>query len=89
MEEKQRDNSGQFSETVDDDRIVSAVRTYDPAATSEIANELDISRQAADRRLRSLRDAGRVSSKKIGASLVWFIPRDRPHTPGENDENTS
>jgi predicted ArsR family transcriptional regulator len=47
------------------------------AATSEIGEVLGISRQGADRRLRSLRDAGDVASKKIGASLVWFTPRDR------------
>lgn len=60
-----------------DDDVVAAVRAHDPAATSEIADELGLSRQGTDRRLRSLRDAGRVSSKKIGASLVWFMPRDR------------
>ena len=77
MGEKKRDNSGRFSESIDDDDVVAAVRAHDPAATSEIADELGLSRQGTDRRLRSLRDAGRVSSKKIGASLVWFMPRDR------------
>jgi hypothetical protein len=33
-------------------------------------DELSVSRQAADRRLRNLRSDGRVSSKKIGASLI-------------------
>ena len=77
MEETDRDTSGRFTGSIDDADVIAAVRAHDPAATSEIGEELGISRQGADRRLRSLRDAGDVSSKKIGASLVWFIPRDR------------
>lgn len=77
MTEAHRDETGQFSSDHSDSEVVAAVRAHDPAATSEVAKELDISRQAADSRLRSLRDAGEVSSKKIGASLVWFMPRDR------------
>lgn len=77
MVEKERDESGRFSRSVDDADVLGAVRAHDPAATSEIADEVGISRQGADRRLRSLREDGAVSSKKIGASLVWFIPRER------------
>ena len=78
MGERTRDGStGQFTGEVTADDVVAAVRAHDPAATSEIGDELGVSRQAADRRLRRLRDDGRVSSKKIGASLVWFMPRTR------------
>ena len=79
MAENDRDTAGRFTGSIDDADVIAAVRAHDPAATSEIGEELGISRQGADRRLRSLRDAGGVSSKKIGASLVWFIPRDRGH----------
>ena len=72
MVEKQRDESGQFSSEVTDDDILAAVRAHEPAATSEVAGEVGMSRQGTDRRLRRLRDSGRVSSKKIAASLVWF-----------------
>lgn len=88
MTDKDRTASGQFSPTVSDDEIVAAVRTHDPAATSEVADEIDMTRQGADRRLRKLRDAGRVNSKKIGASLVWF-PAERSrrdtHTEAGSD----
>lgn len=50
-----------------------AVREHEPAATSEVAAELGIARQSADYRLRNLREEDRVESKKIGASLVWFV----------------
>lgn len=87
MEENSRDESGRFSRGVEDGDILAAVRAHDPAATSEIAEEVGISRQGADRRLRELRNAGKVSSKKIGASLVWFMPREhgRPSTWGSPD----
>ena len=85
MVEKQRDDSGQFSSEVTDDDILAAVRAHEPAATSEIAGEVGMSRQGTDRRLRRLRDAGRVSSKKIAASLVWFDAR--PDGAIEGDEH--
>lgn len=69
-----RNDQGQFSRTHTDGEVVAAVRTHAPAATSEVATELGISRQGADYRLRQLRETGHVTSKKIGASLVWFIP---------------
>jgi hypothetical protein len=87
MAEKERDGSGRFSRSVDDADVLGAVRAHDPAATSEIAEEVGVSRQGADRRLRSLREDGDVSSKKIGASLVWFMPRERgaPSTSARGD----
>lgn len=89
MTETERDESGQYSSKATDSEVIGAVRAHDPAATSEIADELELSRQGADQRLRSLEEAGEVASKKVGASLVWFMLRDRPHTTGESGENTS
>ena len=89
MAERSRDETGRYTGEVTDDDVVAAVRAHDPAATSEIGDELGVSRQAADRRLRNLRDDGRVSSKKIGASLVWFLPREagaRPTHAAETPE---
>jgi hypothetical protein len=86
MGERTRDEStGQYAGEVTDVDVVAAVRAHDPAATSEIGDELGVSRQAADRRLRRLRDDGRVSSKKIGASLVWFMPRETSARPAHGD----
>jgi DNA-binding Lrp family transcriptional regulator len=69
-----RNTDGRFSPEHTDEEILAATRAHEPAATSEVAEEVGMTRQGADRRLRRLRDAGRVSSKKIGASLVWFAP---------------
>jgi|APHM01.1.fsa_nt_gi hypothetical protein len=72
MEDNDRATDGRFTPAVSDDEIVAAVRTHDPAGTADVADEIGMTRQGADRRLRELRDAGRVNKKKIGASLVWY-----------------
>lgn len=74
--DRQRDSGGRFARSNSDDEYVAAVRTHEPAATSEVAREVGVTRQNADARLRQLDDAGRVKRKKIGASLVWSIPTD-------------
>ncbi|WP_122089733.1 winged helix-turn-helix domain-containing protein [Halalkalicoccus subterraneus] len=71
-----RTPGGQFTPSNSDDEFVAAVHAHEPAATSEVANELGVTRQNADQRLRKLDEAGRVRRKKIGASLVWFLPPD-------------
>ncbi len=73
--EKSRNTDGRFTPEHTDAEILAAVRAYEPAATSEVAEEVGMTRQGADRRLRRLRDEGQVNSKKIGASLVWFGPQ--------------
>lgn len=73
---KDRSDGGQFTPEHTDAEILAAVRAHEPAGTSEVAGEVNMTRQGTDRRLRRLRDAGRVNSKKIGASLVWFAPRE-------------
>lgn len=79
---KQRNTDGRFTTEHTDEEILAAVRAHEPAATSEVADEVGMTRQGADRRLRSLRDEGRVNGKKIAASRVWFTggapePTDR------------
>jgi len=41
--------------------------------TQAIADEVGITRQGADRRLRMLREAGRVDASKVGNTLVWSV----------------
>lgn len=69
-----RDTEGQFTPEHTDAEILAAVRAHEPAGTSEVAEAVGMTRQGADRRLRRLREAGQVHSKKIGASLVWYAP---------------
>lgn len=83
---RERNSDGRFTLEHSDAEVLAAVRAHSPAATSEVASELGMTRQGADRRLRQLREEGRVASKKIAASLVWFVPSTRADTnSGETD----
>lgn len=68
-----RDTTGRFAPKYDEQDILAAVREYEPAATSEVADSVGFARQNADYRLRRLEDEGKVRSKKVGASLVWML----------------
>jgi predicted transcriptional regulator len=41
--------------------------------TSDIADEVGVSRQAVDRRLRSLQEDGLVEKYRVGRSVVWYL----------------
>ena len=84
--DKGRNKEGRFTPEHTDAEILAAVRAHEPAATSEVAGEVGMTRQGADRRLRRLRDEGRVSSKKIGAALVWFAPQADGTDEADGDE---
>lgn len=71
MSDREREGSGEFLPDVGDEELIAAVEKHDPAATSEVAAEVNLSRQAADYRLRQLAERGEVNKKKIAASLVW------------------
>jgi predicted transcriptional regulator len=73
MGDRERDESGRYTPTYSDEQILHAVEKHEPAGTSDVAEELGIARQGADYRLRKLKNEGRVSKKKVGNSLVWFI----------------
>ena len=79
-EERERDEQGQYTPTYSNAEILDIVEQYEPASTKQIADELDITRQSADYRLRKLLDQGMVSNKKIGNSLAWS-------TSGSNGDN--
>lgn len=57
-----------------DDDVIEAVESTQPAGTSDVADTLGVQRQAADYRLRKLREDNKVYSQKIGGSLVWTLP---------------
>nr|ADE29238.1 conserved hypothetical protein [uncultured virus] len=68
-----RSDTGEWSSTVTDADLLAAVEEHSPAATSEVGDEVDMTRAGAHKRLHKLHDAGKVGKKKIAASLVWFI----------------
>jgi hypothetical protein len=68
-----RDEDGRFSEKRTDTEVLDAVQAHAPAPTSDVADDLDVTRQAADYRLRRLQEEDRVASKKIGGALAWTV----------------
>ena len=76
MSSSERDEQGRFVPQHSDEEILTAVRMHEPAGTSEVAADLGIKRPSADYRLRRLKDEGKVTSKKIGATLAWQITEE-------------
>lgn len=58
-----------------DERILKAIRdAYPPAVgTSDIAEEIGVSRQTVDRHLRDLVEEGYVNTSKIGRVRAWWL----------------
>lgn len=78
-----RDDDGQFTATVEDENVVAAIaQLSQPVLTTDVADELDLTRQAADYRLRRLREADRVSSGRVGAALIWDTVGDEEASAG-------
>jgi predicted transcriptional regulator len=71
-ESKERSESGEWTSTVSDTDILSAVDQHEPAATTEIAETVSMTRQGTEKRLKSLLEKEKVSRKMIGASAVWY-----------------
>jgi len=73
MGQKPRTETGEWEPTATEKEVIEAIQKHSPAATSEVADEIGMTRQGADARLRRLYETGAVDKKKIGASLVWFV----------------
>lgn len=73
MSESTRDERGRFTPQYSDEELVAAVKMHTPAGTSEVADELGVTRPSADYRLRRLEDQNRITSKKIGPARVWTV----------------
>lgn len=58
-----------------DEKIMRAIREhYAPAVgTSDIAEQVGVTRQTIDLHLRDMWDEGLVDSKKVGQSRIWWL----------------
>lgn len=75
MSETDRDERGQFTATVTEQEILKAFdRAEAPFLTAaELGGELSVSRQAANYRLKRMREDGLVERKQTGArSVGWW-----------------
>jgi len=59
-------------------KLLKAIRDhYAPVAgTQDIADNLDVARQTADRRLWQLEEQGLVETDKIGQARIWWLTTD-------------
>lgn len=80
-------DSGKFTPEFPDSAFLDVLLERDQGATTrEVADAVGCKYRTAHARLGDLEDEGRVSSRKIGASLLWTavesVPRDAPDTAG-------
>jgi predicted transcriptional regulator of viral defense system len=74
---RERNQQGQYVETVTLDRVLDAVASADEPfmATGDVADALDCSREAARLKLTELHDQGRIERRDVrGAVVVWWLP---------------
>lgn len=75
MGRQRDDTTGQFTETITVNDVLSYMRSVDsPVVTvAEVADALDCSTEAARQKLTKLTDDGVVERKKVGAkAVVWW-----------------
>lgn len=77
--ERERDESGQYTEQVTLDDVLAVFEEADlPVLTaSEVAEELDCSRPSAYNKLEQLVEQDQIQKKKVGARAVVYISMDR------------
>ena len=68
---EQDKETGKISQRYSDEQFIQAVTDFSPASTSEVADRVGCSSDNAYRRLKSLEEAGEISSKMAGNSLIW------------------
>jgi ribosomal protein S25 len=88
MGSRERSESGHYVETVTQDRVLDVFDDVEgPVVTSsDVAESLDCTTEAARRKLQSLYDEGVLDRRKTGRTLIYWrtealteeIPRDDP-----------
>jgi len=76
MGQRERNDSGRFTETVTPERVLAVLaERADPVATAgDIAEALDCTGEAARQKLVALHEDGRVERRKVGgAAVVWWL----------------
>lgn len=72
MKNDKRDKeTGRFGQKFADEEFINAVENGDLLSTSDVAEAVGCKYRTAYGRLGGLEDAGQISSRKVGNSLVW------------------
>jgi hypothetical protein len=90
MSERTRDSDGKFVETLTPERVLAVMRETDaPIVTArDVADALGCTPEGATKKLKQLREQGRVERQKVGArAVVWWRTDREPllDAAGEHD----
>lgn len=85
----ERDGSGQFESSVDNEDILSYFAEGRPFHTAqEVADRFDIDRSTAYRRLSRLEDSEQLEKVTLGSrTVVWWYTTDTTTTTDETDSD--
>jgi predicted transcriptional regulator len=74
MGDRERDEeSGKFTEEYPLQEFIEALDELGPSGTTDISDYIGCDRRTAYLKLKSLEEAGEVSSTKVGNSLFWKL----------------
>jgi hypothetical protein len=74
MSERKRDaDSGQFSEEYPSELFLQAIEKFGSAGTADIAGYVGCNQRTAYLRLQKLKEQKKISSQKIGNTLLWKL----------------
>jgi predicted nucleotidyltransferase len=85
MGERERNEQGQYVETVTRERVLDSLREGGHVMTAvEVGDDLGCTPEAVNRKLSELFKDGEVNRKEVGAhAVVWWLPDDETTTPDE------
>jgi DNA-binding MarR family transcriptional regulator len=73
--DRERDDSGRYSETVPPDVVLEVFSDSEPRTTSEVADSLDMAQRTVFEKLKTLQERGDIRKKSIGElAVVWWRP---------------
>lgn len=89
MSDRTRSEEGQYVETVTLERVLDVFEQIDgPAITSsDVAEALDCSTEAARQKLKRLYDQGRVRRRKTGRTVLWWLSDQESTTSDVNSDD--
>lgn len=74
MRDRDRDEeSGKFREEYPPQDFLDALAELGPSGTTDIADHVDCDRRTAYLKLKSLEEDGKITSSKVGNSLLWDL----------------
>jgi len=81
MSRRDRDDAGRFEPAVTRADVMRVFESVDgPAITSsDVADDLDCSKEVARKRLRELEADGRVERRKSGRTVLWWQTTERDY----------